>query len=212
MASDRSRRGAVPPEAPGGGDLPPRAVIGAEALAALAVPARLALLNHLLVAGPRTASQCAPVVGESASNCSWHLRALEKAGLVARAPQAGDARTRPWQATAVGFRLGGEAATPAEQVARTVLSGLIADHADDLYRRYLAGQDAVPEQWREAAGDSGYGLRITADELHDLLERVDALIRPYVAPIRAQAPEGAEIVHVTLRAFLDPHLHAAIAP
>ena len=204
----------MPPETPGGDDLPPRAVVGAEALAALAVPARLALLNHLLVAGPRTASECAPVVGESASNCSWHLRALEKAGLVARAPRTagGDARTRPWQATAVGFRVGDEAPTPAERVARTVLSGLIADHADDLYRRYLAGQDAVPEHWREAAGDSGYGLRVTADELRDLLERLDALIRPYVAPIRSDAPEDAEIVHVTLRAFLDPHLHPALAP
>src|SRR3954469_21444967 len=111
-------------------ELPPRAVVGTEALAALAVPARLAPLNPLLSAGPRTASECAPVVGESASNCSWHLRALEKAGLVARAPRGadGDARTRPWQATAVGFRLGDDAPTPAEGVARTVLSGLIADH------------------------------------------------------------------------------------
>src|SRR3954451_23100751 len=134
MTSDRPDRAAPPPEPPGGSELPPRAIVGAEALAALAVPARLALLNHLLAAGPRTASECAPVVGESASNCSWHLRALEKAGLVERAPRAadGDARTRPWQATAVGFRLGDEDPTPAEQVARTVLSGLIVDHADDL--------------------------------------------------------------------------------
>jgi len=202
MASDR-------PDRTAGSDLPARAIVGAEALAALAVPARLALLNHLLVAGPRTASQCAPVVGESASNCSWHLRALEKAGLVERAPRAadGDARTRPWQATAVGFRMGDEAGTPAEEVARTVFAGLVADHADELYRRFLAGQDAVPEEWRDAWGDSGYGLRVTADELRDLLERLDALIRPYVAPIRTDAPEDAEIVQLTLRAFLNPHLH-----
>jgi DNA-binding MarR family transcriptional regulator len=213
MTSDRPDRAVQPPEPPGPSELPPRAIVGAEALAALAVPARLALLNHLLAAGPRTASECAPVVGESASNCSWHLRALEKAGLVERAPRAadGDARTRPWQATAVGFRVGDEAATPAEQVARNVFAGLVADHADDLYRRFLAGQDGVPEEWREASGDSGYGLRLTAAELRDLLERLDALIRPYVAPIRTDAPEGAEIVHMTVRAFLDPHLHDAFA-
>src|SRR6185295_20200504 len=109
-------RDATPPD-----PLPPRAVIGAEALAALAVPARLALLNHLLAAGPRTASQCAPVVGETASNCSWHLRALEKVGLVERAAQepGADARTRPWQATAVGFEFRDTDDSPAAKVART---------------------------------------------------------------------------------------------
>ena len=35
--------------------IPPRTPVGTEALAALAVPARFAILNHLLAAGPRTA-------------------------------------------------------------------------------------------------------------------------------------------------------------
>src|SRR5215813_7849389 len=111
--------------------LPPRAVLGTEALAALAVPARLALLNHLLSAGPRTASECAPVVGETASNCSWHLRALEKVGLVERVAQAegGDARTRPWRATAPGFEFRGDDDGPAAKVARTALAGISAQHA-----------------------------------------------------------------------------------
>src|SRR4051812_31195262 len=126
MASHRKRRATA-----ADAGLPPRAVLGAEALSALAVPARLALLNHPPSAGACTASQCAPVVGESASNCSWHLRALEKVGLVERAPRAaaGDARTRPWQATAVGFEFGAEDG-PAQRVARTALAGLVAEHAD----------------------------------------------------------------------------------
>src|SRR6476660_29475 len=149
-------RDAKPPD-----PLPPRAVIGAEALAALAVPARLALLNHLLAAGPRTASECAPVVGETASNCSWHLRALAKVGLVERAPRApdGDGRTRPWQATAVGFVFSDPADDgPAAALARTALAGMSAEYADSLYRRYLAHQDDLPDAWRNAAGDYGYAL------------------------------------------------------
>lgn len=192
--------------------LPPRAVIGAEALAALAVPARLALLNHLLAAGPRTATECAPVVGESASNCSWHLRALEKVGLVERAPRApdGDARTRPWRATAVGFVFSDPAEDgPAAAVARTALSGMSAEYADGLYRRYLARQDDVPAEWTRAAGDYGYALDVTPQELQTLLEQVDALIRPYVRPIRRDAPPGSGVVQVNLRAFLNPDLRAA---
>jgi predicted transcriptional regulator len=207
MASHRTRRAAAHDA-----ELPPRAVLGAEALGALAVPARLALLNHLLSAGPCTASECAPVVGESASNCSWHLRALEKVGLVERAPRAaeGDARTRPWQATAVGFEFGAEDG-PAERVARTALVGLVAEHADDLYRRYLAARDALPTEWTEAAGDFGYGLELTPGELTALLAKVDALIRPYARPIRTDAPPGSGVVEVTLRAFPNPHLHGGLA-
>ena len=190
--------------------LPPRAVIGAEALAALAVPARLALLNHLLAAGPRTASECAPVVGETASNCSWHLRALEKAGLVERAPRApeGDGRTRPWQATAVGFVFSDAAGDgPAAAVARTALAGMSAEYADDLYRRYLARQDDLPDTWTHAGGDYGYALNLTPDELETLLGRIDATIRPFVRPIRTDAPPGTGIVQLNLRAFLNPDLH-----
>ena len=185
---------------------PPRAVVGTDALAALAVPARLALLNHLLSAGPRTASQCAPIVGETASNCSWHLRALEKVGLVERVPQeAGtDARTRPWQATAVGFEFRGDDDRPAAKVARTALAGIVAEHADDMHRRYLERRDELPERWTEAAADFGYGLDITPDELEKLLGRIDRMIRPYARPVRTDAPPGSEIVQVTLRAFLNP--------
>jgi predicted ArsR family transcriptional regulator len=193
--------------------LPPRAVVGTEALAALAVPARLALLNHLLSAGPRSASQCAPVVGESASNCSWHLRALEKVGLVERAPQApgADARTRPWQAAAVGYEFGDADDGPAAKVARTAIAGISAQHADDMYRRFLERQDELPQRWTKAAGDYGYGLDVTPEELEKLLARIDGMIRPYVRTIRKDAPPGSEVVQVTLRAFLNPDVQAQAA-
>jgi predicted ArsR family transcriptional regulator len=186
--------------------LPRRAVVGAEALAALAVPARLALLNHLLAAGPQTASQCAPVVGESASNCSWHLRSLAKVGLVEPAPQPdGDGRARPWRATAVGFDLSGEG-SPAVKLARTALAGMSAQHADELYQRYLARQELLPDAWTAVSGANGYALELTPEELDALIEAVDSLIRPYVRTIRTGAREDSAIVQVTLRAFLNPDL------
>lgn len=182
---------------------PPRKVLGDDALAALAVPVRFALLDHLLAAGPRTASQCAEVVGESASNCSWHLRALAKAGLVERAPSAGDGRTRPWRATAVGFDFSGDAG-PAGTLARTVLAGISARHGDARYARHLDARERLPEDWREASGANEYALAVTPAELRVLTDAVDDLLRPYVRPVRAGAPADARVVHVTLRAFPDP--------
>lgn len=182
---------------------PPRALLGQEALAALAVPVRYALLSHLLAAGPRTASQCAAIVGQTASNCSWHLRALAKVGLVEPADVDGDARTRPWRATAPGFevdRSGG----PAANVAATALESVSAQYADALHQRYLARRDLLPDRWRQAAGDNGYSLQVTPEELRDLLEAVDDLLRPYVRPIRARAPQRSGLVQVVVRAFLNP--------
>src|SRR4051812_22501037 len=124
--------------------LPPRAEVGTDALAALAVPARFAILNHLLAAGPRTATECAEIVGESPSNCSWHLRALAKAGLVERAdPDPGDERRRPWRATAPGFSFAGDAG-PAGQVAAAALARGVAPPGDQLFQRLLRRPAPAP--------------------------------------------------------------------
>jgi DNA-binding transcriptional ArsR family regulator len=180
-------------------------VIGPDALAALAVPARFAILDHLLAAGPRTASECAAVIGESASNCSWHLRALAKAGLVERAePVDGDARARPWQATAVGFDFSGG---PAAAVAGRAVEAVAVDRADSLFARYAARRDELPDDWQAAAAAHEYALQLTAEELAELVAAIDALVRPYVRPIRSGPPEGSGVAHLTLRAFLDPDLH-----
>jgi predicted ArsR family transcriptional regulator len=185
-------------------DLPSRAVVSNAALAALAVPARFALLNHLLAAGPRTASQCAEVIGETPSNCSWHLRALAKVGLVEPAPEkSADGRTRPWRATAVGFDFSGEPG-PAGAIARNALAVMSAEYGEDLYRRYLARQELLPEEWTEVSGTSSYSLELTPEELRALAAALDQLIRPYVRSIRDDAPAGSAVVHVSLRAFLNP--------
>ncbi|MBA3338789.1 MAG: helix-turn-helix transcriptional regulator [Geodermatophilaceae bacterium] len=186
---------------------PARTVVGNEALAALAVPARLAILNHLLAAGPRTASQCADVTGETASNCSWHLRALAKVGLVEPAESLGtDGRTRPWQAAAVGFSFAGDD-SPAGKVAQRVIAAASDAHDSELFQRFSARQDLLPEEWSKAAGSHQYSLNLTPPELIALIESVDALIRPYVRPIRGDAPKDSQIVHLSLRAFLNPDVY-----
>jgi DNA-binding transcriptional ArsR family regulator len=190
-------------------ELPPRAVVGTEALAALAVPARFAILDHLLAAGPRTATECAEVVGESPSNCSWHLRALAKVGLVERAPADGDGRRRPWRATAPGFAFAGDDG-PAGRLAAAAVAAVAGRHADELYQRYVARQALLPEQWTAAAGANAYSLAVTPAELGELLDAVDALVRPYVRAIRADSPPGAAVAHLSVRAFPDPDLPGAV--
>ncbi len=63
-------------------------------LAALAHPVRTSILHLLLTVGEQTATQCSDVVDATPSACSYHLRHLERFGLVERVDQDGRARRR----------------------------------------------------------------------------------------------------------------------
>src|SRR5882724_4884545 len=103
-----------------------REITDVRALAALAHPVRVALLNHLLAFGPRTASQCAATVGASPSACSYHLRQLARWGLVESVP-ATDGRERPWQAAATGFSFRADLDDPAGQAVQQTLLAMQVD-------------------------------------------------------------------------------------
>lgn len=173
-------------------------------LSALAHPVRTALLSHLMAVGPRTASECADAVGASPSNCSWHLRQLEKFGFVERAEDAPDGRERPWRAAATGFDFSQVAAEPAARAALQTFAAIRLDEETRLARAYLRREDELPEEWRRAADLSTYGILVTPDELRELTARLDAALRPYLAATRDDAPDGALPVHVFLSAFLRP--------
>ena len=181
-----------------------RPVTDVRALAALAHPVRVALLSHLLAVGDRTASGCAAAVDTSPSNASWHLRQLARFGFVERAPAAADGRERPWRAVATGLDFSGIEQEPAARAVLQTFSAIQLDEADRLARAYLRREDEVPAAWRDTANLSTYGLLLAPDELRELSAALDAAIRPFLAPTRADAPADARPVHVFLSAFLRP--------
>lgn len=189
-----------------------RTVTDPRALRALAHPLRLALLDHLMAFGPRTASECAEVVGSTPSNCSYHLRALARFGLV-EAVEAADGRERPWQSTATGLAFG-RTEDPGFRLGSDTAERLLADRQIDdeaaLAHRALAQRDDQPEEWRDASMLTGYALRLTSAELRELGGKLDALIRPYIGLTRPDAPDDAEVVALQLSAFRHPD--APLAP
>ena len=176
---------------------------------ALAHPLRLDLINHLMAVGPATASECARAVGDTPSNCSYHLRVLARSGLVSSG-ESTDGRERPWQAAVTGFGLDDEQAAPTQASA---LAAVALQRDQRLGREYLARRDEVSPEWRAADGHATYTLRMTPAELTALGERLDALIRPYLAATRPIAPDGNELVHLGLQVFplVDPDQPGASA-
>lgn len=172
-------------------------------LAALAHPLRLDLINHLMSTGPATASQCARAVGDTPSNCSYHLRYLARYGLVEPVGPTGseadpvDNRERPWRATITGFQV--DQRDPQQENA---LANITLQREQRLAREHLVHRDELDPAWREASGMSSYTLRMTAAELAGLSSRLDELIRPYIAATRDVAQDSdASLVHLGLHAF-----------
>jgi DNA-binding transcriptional ArsR family regulator len=174
-------------------------------LRALAHPLRLALLDHLMSFGEQTATQCAEAVGSTTSNCSYHLRALGRAGFV-EPTMSTDGRERPWRATSTGLTYGpiDVERSPAAAGAALVLDELSLARAEELSRQARRRHDEQPADWRAAEAYHDYGLKLTAAELAELTEQIDRLVRPLIAMTRRDAPDDAEVALLRVLAFRHP--------
>ncbi|MEO6571352.1 MAG: winged helix-turn-helix domain-containing protein [Ilumatobacteraceae bacterium] len=185
-------------------------VTDVDAMRALAHRHRYAIFMLLLSDGPRTATQCAEVVGATPSACSYHLRELARFGFVERVTprdEADDAepvdgRRRPWRATASGFAF--VTPTSDDTAGRHVHHALgFVGRAENerLACAFLEGFGDLDPAWQEASQSHAYGLSVTVEELVVLADAIDALLRPYRSPSRIDPPAGARVVHAVFEAF-----------
>ncbi|CAO0828107.1 hypothetical protein SMICM17S_04788 [Streptomyces microflavus] len=75
----------------------PRTVDSPEVLKALWHPLRLRILRHLSTAGPATSTTLAAALGENTGTLSYHLRMLERSGLIEDIPERSTGRERWWR-------------------------------------------------------------------------------------------------------------------
>src|SRR3954451_9382135 len=75
------------------------------AIRALAHPARQRVIDELYNGKVLTATECAEIAGLTPSAMSYHLRALEKWGIIERAEESADGRERPWRSKAASLRI-----------------------------------------------------------------------------------------------------------
>jgi DNA-binding transcriptional ArsR family regulator len=168
---------------------------------ALAHPARIAILQHLGLDGPATATQCAAVTGLSPSACSYHLRALARYGFVEEDPgSAADGRQRPWRPRIISMSFDeGEPDQPdAVRAAGRLLKESLLARFEEVRAEYLDRAPRYTAQWREIAGWHQDVLHVTADEAAALRERVQALLAGYRRIDPADRPPGAHRVHALL--------------
>lgn len=148
------------------------------ALRGLAHPLRLALIGLLRREGPLTATEAGTILSESPASCSFHLRQLAKYGLVVEAG-GGSGRRRPWRATARTTSWPSVPADAEQAAAATELSVALAQRYLAATLAYLRRRDSEPVEWQRAAMFGDAILYLTADELDEVSEQVDAVVARY---------------------------------
>lgn len=170
------------------------------ALRALAHPARLAILEHLILDGPATATECAEFAGLSPSACSYHLRALARYGFVDEDPSGGaDRRHRPWRARYVAITVATDPRRPeAVRTASQLLVESVRARSDEVRSAYIERESQYPLDWQRAAGNGLDVLHLTPAELEQVRRRIFELLGEYRRFGHVDRPAGARRVQVLL--------------
>ncbi|HEX9553092.1 MAG TPA: winged helix-turn-helix domain-containing protein [Streptosporangiaceae bacterium] len=195
--TERDDQGATPKEQEPGSPENPLEITDPRALRALAHPARIAIMQHLALEGPATATECAGIAGMSPSACSYHLRALAKYGFVEEVPSAGlDRRHRPWRARVIAMSVGQDPDRPeaARAAGRLLVESLLA-RAEEMRADYLDREAEYPGDWQRAAGTSQDVLHVTPAELTEIRERIGKILAGYRRLRVQDQPAGARRVH-----------------
>jgi DNA-binding transcriptional ArsR family regulator len=166
---------------------------------ALAHPARLAVIEELYAGGEMTATECAAIVGLSPSAMSYHLRQLEKAGIVVRA-ESGDGRERPWRAA--GSYLKVESTNGVGQLAASAaLNETILGRTLEEFRKYEAARGGETPEWRKSGGASNGQVWLLPEEAQALQQRLLDELEGFRGRRTGERPDGARRVRVALLVF-----------
>jgi DNA-binding transcriptional ArsR family regulator len=173
----------------------PVALTDPRAIKALAHPARLAVIDELFAGRELTATECAEIAGLSPSAMSYHLRALEKWGIVERAEPSGDGRERPWRAAGDGLII--DSSEPrASAVTESTMATRLIDRARRDVLDWYAREDQPQRGWRDVASLASSGRWLTDDEADELSAAVMELLDKYPKAAATARPPGTRRVRI----------------
>ena len=150
------------------------------------------VIDELYQGVERTSSELAELTGLSPSAMSYHLRALERWGMVERGEPREDGRERPWRAAGRTLSLDPETVSAA---ATDVVAGTTLQHLRDEFRRWAMVEQDQGRGWRDVAGMSRSYLWLTEEEVAELSADLRAVVEKHSADRdAAHHPEGTRRV------------------
>jgi DNA-binding transcriptional ArsR family regulator len=198
-------------------DIPVREISDPQVLRGMAHPLRLKIMEELVKAGHATATELAERTGESAANCSWHLRQLAKYGFIEEA-EGGTGRQRPWRPVAQSIRLTPDRRSqPDLALAADTLNEVLLQREVESFRAWQAARYDAPAEWRDASVSTQSWDFLTADELaqfrQELMDLIFRFARRHTGRIDpARRPPGALPVRLVAWAYPAAPVPAPDAP
>ncbi|HWD78541.1 MAG TPA: winged helix-turn-helix domain-containing protein [Kribbella sp.] len=143
------------------------------AIRALAHPARQRIIDELYSGRVLTATECAELAGLTPSATSYHLRALERWGIIERAEASADGRERPWRALGTGLQIASQSAGSGRVASQAMMRTNV--------NRVLEQFEELPadDPWDEFSTLGRSRLWLTREETERLGQELNDLIERY---------------------------------
>jgi DNA-binding transcriptional ArsR family regulator len=185
-------------------------LVDAKAIRAIAHPARLVVIDALYDRGlALTATSAAELAGITPSAMSYHLRALERFGIVRRGTPTGDGRERAWVRSAKDLRI--RASGAGSDRAMALATGAVVATALDVVRERLlaaiersVGHNEARRPLDAITQFGNVSVVVTPDEAATLLGSFHEAIEPLRPENRTDVPEGAGLLSIVIGAFGEP--------
>jgi DNA-binding transcriptional ArsR family regulator len=180
-------------------------VITTDSLKSLAHPLRVRIYDELSAYGPLTASGLAERLGEPSGSTSYHLRQLERTGLVREDTTRGKGRERWWERTPGSIAIPDARSLPpgsAERLAVRLVEDEWLRTRDQNFHEFLSEGDAVfGDEWLDIATSDTINLRLTPEQLTALVADVDVVLMKYIAAYKRTPTPGSRPVQIQINAF-----------
>ena len=165
------------------------------AIRALAHPARLAIIEALFSGDELTATECAALTGLSPSATSYHLKALERWGIVEAGQPRADGRDRPWKAKGRSIEVSSQVPRGTVLAESAVLETFL-DRNRALVGEFLDHQASEPPEWRDAAELASSDYWLTAEELAEVSQALRSVLQPFERRRPDSRPDKSRRVRV----------------
>ena len=180
-------------------------VITTDSLKSLAHPLRVRIYDELSAYGPLTASRLAERLGESSGSTSYHLRQLERTGLIREDTTRGKGRERWWERTPGSIAIPDARSLPpgsAERLAVRLVEDEWFRSRDQNFREFVSEGDQVfGAEWLDIATSDTINLRLTPEQLTGLVADVDVVLMKYIDAYKRTPTPGSRPVQIQINAF-----------